>query len=153
MAKVKNPRKGFNYSITFPKHPINSYLAQKVTLPDVEIEQVSHGDTNHDIKTAGRVTVSNLVIEKLITTSGSDTWAFDWLMACQDPKLGGGNIPTVYKETVVVSELAEDGVTVLNTNIYDGVWPTKITGLEFDRQSSDNIVEKVEFSVDTPDRY
>ena len=56
-AKVKNPRKKFLWSITFPKHPINTYLFQTCTLPDVEIDQVAHGDVNRDVKTAGRVTV------------------------------------------------------------------------------------------------
>jgi phage tail-like protein len=152
-AKVKNPRKSFNWSITFPKHPISSYLAQKVTLPDVEVEQVSHGDTNHDIKTAGRVSVGNLTMEKLCTTSGSDTWLHDWLMSCQDIALGGGNIPSVYKETCVVCELAEDGESILNTYLLDGVWPCKVSGNELDRNSSDNIIEKAEFSVDTIDKY
>ena len=52
-AKVKNPRKRFLWSITFPKHPINTYLFQTCTLPDIEIEQVAHGDINRDVKTAG----------------------------------------------------------------------------------------------------
>ena len=69
-AKVRNPRKKFLYSITFAKHPINSYLAQKVNLPDVEVEETTHGDINRDVKTAGRVKVGDLVIEKLCTTSG-----------------------------------------------------------------------------------
>lgn len=153
MAKVKNPRKVFNFSIKFPKHPINSYLCQKVTLPDIEVEQVNHGDVNHDVKTAGRVSISNLIVEKLSTTSGSDTWIHDWLMSCQDIILGGGNVPDTYKETCIVCELAEDGVSVLNTHIYNGVWPCKFTGVELDRNSSENIIEKVEFSVDTGDNY
>lgn len=153
MAKVNNPRKAFQYSISFPKHPINSYLAQKVTLPDIEVEEVTHGDVNRDVKTAGRVSVGSLTIEKLMTTSGSDSWAHDWLMSCQDILLGGGNIPTTYWETVVVNELAEDGVSVLNTWVMGEVWPKKITGLELDRTSSDNSVEKVEFSVGTVDKY
>ena len=36
------------------------------------------------VKTAGRVTVGNLVVEKLLTTAGSDTWLQDWLYSCQD---------------------------------------------------------------------
>ena len=153
MAKVKNPRKVFNFSIKFPKHPINSYLCQKVTLPDIEVEQVNHGDVNHDVKTAGRVSISNLIVEKLSTTSGSDTWIHDWLMSCQDIILGGGNVPDTYKVTCIVCELAEDGVSALNTHIYNGVWPCKFTGTELDRNSSENIIEKVEFSVDTGDNY
>lgn len=153
MAKVNNPRKSFQFSISFPKHPINSYLAQKVTLPDIEVEEVTHGDANRDVKTAGRVSVGDLTIEKLLTTSGSDTWAHDWLMSCQDILLGGGNIPTSYWETMVVNELAEDGVSVLDTWVLTEVWPKKITGLELDRTSSDNTVEKVDFSVGTVDKY
>ena len=152
MAKVKNPRKNFLFSIQFPKHPINTYLCQKVTLPDVEVEQVTHGDINRDVKTAGRVSIGNLVMEKLMTTAGSDTWVFDWLMSCQDILLGGGLPPSYYWETVVVSELAEDGATVLNTHIYDEVWPCKISGLDFDRTSSENTIEKVEFSVGTVEK-
>lgn len=152
MAKVKNPRKNFLFSIQFPKHPINTYLCQKVTLPDVEVEQVTHGDINRDVKTAGRVSIGNLVLEKLMTTAGSDTWVFDWLMSCQDILLGGGLPPSYYWETVVVSELAEDGATVLNTHIYDEVWPCKISGLDFDRTSSENTIEKVEFSVGTVEK-
>lgn len=152
MAKVKNPRKNFLFSIQFPKHPINTYLCQKVTLPDIEIEQVTHGDVNRDVKTAGRVSVSNLVLEKLITTAGSDTWLHDWLMSCQDILLGGGLPPSYYWETVVVSELAEDGTTVLNQHIMTEVWPCKITGLDLDRTSSENTIEKAEFSVGTIDK-
>ena len=148
-AKVKTPRKNFLFSIQFPKHPINSYLCQKVTLPDIDIEQVTHGDINRDVKTAGRISIGNLVMEKLMTTAGSDTWVHDWLMSCQDILLGGGLPPSAYWETVVVSELAEDGTSVLNKWLLDEVWPCKISGLELDRTSSENTVEKVEVSVGT----
>jgi len=153
MAQIKNPRKEFQFSIAFPKHPINTYLAQKVTLPDIEVEKVTHGDINRDVKTAGRVTVGDLIIEKLMTTSGSDTWAHDWLAACQDMLLGGGNVPSEYWETMVVNELAEDGTTVLNTHIYNEVWPCKINGLELDRTSSNNTIEHIEFAVGTAEKY
>ena len=36
-AKVKNPRKKFLWSISFPKHPINTYLFQTCQLPDIEM--------------------------------------------------------------------------------------------------------------------
>lgn len=151
-AKVSNPRKTFLFSITFAKHPINSYLAQKVTLPDYEVESVAHGDINRDVKTAGRVTIGDLIIEKLCTTSGSDTWAWDWISACQDIIAGGGLVPSEYWETMTVNELAEDGVSVLNTWVLDEVWPKKINGFELDRMSSDNTIEHIEFSVGTCDK-
>lgn len=152
-AKVKNPRKVFLFSLTFPKHPINTYLFQKCTLPDVEIEQVAHGDINRDVKTAGRVTIGNLIVEKLSTTSGSDTWLHDWLYSCQDHIVGGGLTPSEYWETVIVNELAEDGVSVINTHLFEEVWPCKVNGVELDRMSSDNTIESIEFSVGTADKY
>lgn len=152
-AKVKNPRKVFLWSITFPKHPIDTYLFQKCILPDIEIEQVSHGDINRDVKTAGRVSVTNLTVEKLMTTSGSDTWLHDWLFACQDMIQGGGLVPSEYWETAVVNELAEDGVSVLNVHMFEEMWPCKVNGFTLDRMSSDNTIESIEFSIGTYDKY
>ena len=83
-AKVKNPRKSFMWSITFVKHPVNPYLFQKITIPEVTVEQVEHADINRDVKTAGRIKIGNLTAEKLETTSGSDTWISDWISSCQD---------------------------------------------------------------------
>lgn len=152
-AKIKNPRKKFLWSINFVKHPINPYLCQKCTLPDVSIDQVNHGDVNRDVKTAGRVSIGNLIVEKLLTTAGSDTWVWDWLFSCQDHIIGGGLVPSDYWETIAVNELAEDGKTVLNTHVYTEVWPTKIDGIELDRMASENTIEKIEFSVGTVDKY
>lgn len=148
-AKVKNPRKKFLWQIIFVKHPINAFLFQKVGIPEISIEQVSHGDVNYDVKTGGRVSVGNLTVSKLETTSGSDTWLWDWLMSVQDMLLGGGLTPSGYKETVLINELAEDGVSILNSWTCTGVWPCKVNGQDLDRMSSDNTLEELEFSVDT----
>ena len=148
-AKVKNPRKQFLWSIKFIERPINAYLFQKVEVPEVTVEQVSHGDINRDVKTGGRVSVGNMTAEKLETTSGSDTWLWDWLSSVQDQILGGGLTPNEYWEKVLVEELAEDGVSVINQWILTEVWPTKLNGQTLDRMSSDNTIESIEFSVGT----
>lgn len=148
-AKVKNPRKKFLWQITFVKHPLNPYLFQEVSIPELEIEQVSHGDINRDVKTGGRITVGNLVCRKLESTSGSDTWLWDWLMSVQDLILGGGLTPSEYWETVRVDELAEDGVSILNSWICEEVWPSKVNSQDLDRMSSDNTLEEIEFAVGT----
>lgn len=148
-AKVKNPRKGFLFQITFVNHPINSYLFQEVNLPEVSVEQVEHGDINRSVKTGGRVTVGNMTARKLMTTSGSDTWLWDWLNSVQDQILGGGLTPSEYWEVVRVDELAEDGVSILNSHICEEVWPSKLNGMPLNRMSSDNSIEEIEFSVGT----
>lgn len=151
-AKVKNPRKVFLWQIVFVKHPINPYLFQSVDLPEVTIEQTSHGDINREVKTAGRVLTGNATARKLETTSGSDTWLWDWLKSCQDDILGGGLTPPEYWETVIVNELAEDGVSILNSWTWNEVWPTRVNGKTLDRMSSDNTIDEIEFSVGTCDK-
>lgn len=148
-AKVKNPRKKFLWQIIFAEHPVNSYLFQNVTLPEITIEEVAHGDINRDVKTGGRVTIGTMTAQKLETTSGSDTWLWDWMMSVQDHQLGGGLTPPEYWCTAVVNELAEDGVSVLNSWTLSEVWPTRLNGQELDRMSSDNSIEEIEFSVGT----
>jgi hypothetical protein len=151
-AQVKNPRKKFLWSIKFVKHPLNPYLFQNVQLPEITVEQVTHGDINRDVKTAGRVSIGNLSAQKLMTTDGSDTWLWDWINACQDHILGGGLTPSQYWETAIVSELAEDGKSVLNSWYVDEIWPTRVNGLELSRVDSENSIEDIEFSVGTIDK-
>ena len=151
-AKIKNPRKTFLFQIIFTKHPINAYLFQKATIPEVSVEEVEHGDVNRSVKTAGRVSVGTLTVSKLETTSGSDTWLWDWLMSVQDMLLGGGLTPSQYWEAVQINELAEDGVSILNSWICEEVWPTRLNGQDLDRMSSDNTIEEIEFSVGTVEK-
>lgn len=148
MANFANPRKRYNWSITITPDPINSFMFQKVTLPDADIEAIAHGDSNHDIKTAGRVSYGNIVAEKLQPSNAGDTYMWSWFDTCQSSIIGGGAPPNVYKKVITLVEFAEDGVTVLNTWNAEGVWPQRIPGAEKDRNSSDNTIETVEFSVD-----
>lgn len=148
MAKFANPRKRFNFSITITPDPINPFLFQKVALPDIEIEPVAHGDTNHDIKTPGRVSYGNIVCEKLLPSNVGDSYMWSWLDACQSSVIGGGSPPAAIKKVLTIEEFAEDGSTILNTWIATGAWPCRIPGSELDRNSSDNTIENVEFCID-----
>lgn len=148
MANVSNPRKQFNFTVQIAPSPINPFLAQKVTIPEISVDVAAHGDTNHDINTGGRVKYGKVQIEKISTTSGADNYFFDWLYSVQDPIIGGGQVPDQYKRVVTISELAEDGVSILNTWVCIGAFPNKINGTELNRLSSDNTIESVELTVD-----
>lgn len=152
MANIQNPRKEFNFSIQIVGEPINPFLVQDVTVSDSSISQVKHGDTNYDVKTAGRVEVGETELEKLMTTSGADNYMWAWHVSCQDAILGGGLTPNMYKRSVIVNELAEDGTSVINSWILSGVWPSKINGQKFTRKGTDNSIEKVTLSVDRMDK-
>lgn len=152
MAHIKNPRKVFNFSLQFAPDIFDPWLAQKVTLPDVDIDVVEHGDANYSIKTGGRVNYGTCTIEKLMTTGGADNWFWDWINAVQDSVVGGGLTPSLYKKMLTVTELAEDGATPINSWVLEGVWPSKINGLPLDRLSSDNSIETIELQCDRMDK-
>lgn len=152
MAQIKNPRKGFNFSILIAPLPINPFLVQQVKVGEIEIEAVLHGDTNHDIKTGGRVNFPTLTLSKLMTTSGADNFMWDWAMSVADATIGGGLVPDLYKRTIVITELAEDGTSILNTWVMTGCWPQKINGLELNRMASDNTIESMEFCIDNMEK-
>lgn len=146
MAQIANPRKQFQFSIQTPG--LNPFLAQEVTSPDFEIEVVEHGDTNFKVKTGGIHTFGNITIGKISTALGSDNWVWDWIREVQDVMLGGGLIPQLYKRTVEIQFLSNDGVTIIDTLKCYGCWPCKINGIELKRLQSDNVMETIELCVD-----
>ena len=148
MAQIENPRKQFAFTIAIAPITFNPWLAQKVTIPETSVDVAEHGDSNHDIKTGGRRKVTNIMIEKLMTTDGPDNYFLDWLSSVQDFISGGGLPPQQYKRVLTSTELAEDNATAINTWICTGVFPIKVNGQELNRQGSDNSIESVELSVD-----
>ena len=148
MAIVSNPRKVFNFSLSFPTMPIDPFLFQVCDLPDREIEVVEHGDTDYDVKTGGRQKVGNVTLEKLLRTINSteSIYFWTWMDMVQNPFIGGGQTPLNYYRSAIVEEFAEDGMTVVNRwELYD-TWPHKINGQNQKRQSSDNTIEKIELA-------
>lgn len=151
MAKVTNPRKGFNFVISFPGYPFEPILAQKVTTPDIDIEQTEHSEGIYSVKTGGRIKIGNVNIDKIARTTESDSFFTSWAQQVADPVVNGGILPDAYKRSCVIDEVAENGVTVIDRHVYLGVWPTKLNGKELNRMSSDNTVQSVELSVDLPE--
>ena len=149
MARIKNPRKTFRFSITVisPFGQLEAFLVQDIQHPDVDVEPVSHGDVNYDVKTPGRVMVGNATLNKIMKTDGPDNFFHDWRMACQLEGVGGF-VPDAVKKDIIVAELGEGGDTIINTHRWVGCWPTKITGQSNSRTESENTIESVELSVD-----
>jgi hypothetical protein len=146
MANIANPRKQFNFSIF--ALGLEPFLAQKVTIPEESIDVVEHGDTNYDVKTGGRKKIGALTIEKIMAGTGADNWVETWMSTIQNEFLGGGFLPSVYKQTLVIYEFATDGVVVINKTTCYGCWPSKRNGIELNRRGSDNTLQSIEFQVD-----
>lgn len=148
-----NPRKQFQFKVTFVNFAnIAPFHVQKLTQPDMDVEQVEHGEGNTVIKTAGMVKTGNLKIERIIEANDPSNAKeiFTWLKNCQNARTQTGSIPDVYKGPIEVKELNNAG-QVVNVWYYTGCWPTKINGKDWSRTSSDNSLESVEFSVDYVD--
>lgn len=150
MANIPNPRKKFQFGIIIigPTGPLNPFLAQEVDLPDIGFEIDTHGDTNYDVKTAGKVTVDKLMIKKISPTNQPDPWVWTWVDIIMNSYTGGGALPSIYKRSVIVNEFAIDGITVVNSHTLDGVWPSKVNGKQLRRTESGNLLEEMEFEVD-----
>ncbi len=146
MAKIANPRKVFNFRIEIAG--FDQFLAQTVEIPEIELEVTEHGDTNHSIKTAGRIKIGDITMEKLKPTLLPDNMFWTWLHAAQNILLGGGLLPINYKQIIIIKEMDTTGLIALNRWLCEGVFPKKISQNKLDRMSSDNVLETVVFSVD-----
>lgn len=146
MPAIANPLKSFNFAIEIAG--LNQFAAQEVKLPAPELESVEHGGSNSMVKTAGMSKTGDMEIKQLRALDGSDSWAWAWIRQAQNPVTGTGNIPSVYKKTCVVRELAPDGITTVHAYLCTGVWVKKIDPEAFKRTGSENMMQNVTLSVD-----
>lgn len=146
MAKVNNPVKSFQFNILIPG--INPFTCQKVKSPDIEFDVAEHGDTNFLVKTAGIQKISSVIVEKIQDAIGVDIAIKAWQLTIGNTKTGGGLPPVAYKKNIVIQQLGQDGFSVIRTWICEGAWPQKRNGIDFDRKSSENTMESIEFQTD-----
>jgi phage tail-like protein len=138
--------KQFQYLLRIDGIP--AFSIQKLTTPDVEVEETLHSVGVYDEKTAGRIKVGDLVCERVMVYGDpQENLAWQWFMTVQNYE-GGGLLPNVYRRQGELLYLAPDLVTILHTYELGNIWPKKIAGQELDRASSDNIMEEITFSVD-----
>lgn len=146
MAQVAAPRKTFNFDVEIDG--ILSAQVQKVGHPEIEIEEVTHGDANYDVKTGGRIKYTKGTLEKLRPADQPDLIWWVWLSSVQNPDIGGGQLPTLYKQLLVIKEKAPDNITVVSRWAWIGAWPSKLSRSDNDRNVSENMIETVEISMD-----
>ena len=150
---IVNPRKKFNFRVNILPLPIiPTFSVQQITLGESAIDITEHGFGNTVIKTGGLVKIGNLTMERIMEASSGDIasslWA--WHLMVQDPAKQIGGSPLDYKRILQIDELATGmgDLVALNTWYAIGAWPATINGREFDRTSSDNLVDSIEFSID-----
>lgn len=145
-AKINNPRKEFQFTVIIPG--LNPFLCQKAKLPDIDFDITEHGDTNFLVKTAGIKKIGKFSLDKISPADATDEFIYDWMDQIQDTTSGGGQLPSQYKQHILVEQYSNDGITVLKTWELSGAFPCKLNGIAFDRKSSENTVEAIEFDCD-----
>ena len=127
---------------------VDQILIQDVKFPDVEIGKVEHGATNYNVKTAGGVTVGDAELQKIKAAPEGDSWAWEWATSAQDAFAGGG-LTEDFKRDVIFKEMAPDGVTTINSWLWEGCWVMKISTSNYKRGAQDeNVLETLTLSVD-----
>lgn len=149
MAQLENPAKEFQFGLILPG--LAPQLVQKVTTPDIDFEKAEHGDAGFKVKTAGLINIGTLKLSKLKPSDALDTYIYNWAKLIRNTKTGGGAPPSIYKRKGLIEQYGDDGITVIHTWVISGVWPEKINGVSYDKLSSNNTVEEIEFSVDEVD--
>lgn len=146
MPILGQPLKSFNFSIEVDG--LNALSAQEVKLPPLEYAVVEHGGTNYMGKTAGMMKTGEIEIKQLSAIDGSDNWAWVWMQLMSNPFTGGGQTPAEYRKTVMIRELAADGVTTLHLYMCINCWPSKIDPEAYKRTGSENIIKTITLTCD-----
>lgn len=149
MAQIENPRKQFQFTVIVAG--LNPFLCQEVKSPDTEFDTAEHGDAGFLVKTAGIKKFGKLTISKICPADDVDTFFYDWQKDILSTNQGGGLLPSEYKQSIMIEEYSSDGVTVLERKTYEGCWPDKVNGKDFNRKGSENTIQMIEFNLDQGD--
>jgi hypothetical protein len=140
-AKVQNTAKKFNFRVEIDG--IDQFLMQEFELPEESYDIVKHGDTNFDVKTAGRRIIGDGTFKNIISLNTSQDVIKDRMDA-----IGAGVLPSTYKEDMIVSQLLPDGVTAVKTWVLKGAFFFNLKVDAFSRTSSDNQIINGKISAD-----
>ena len=145
MSLIGKVVKSFNFVLEIDGAP--KFSMQKVTLPEIEIEETLHSAGSYEEKTPGRLKVSDLVCEKFMAYGDpTENWAWEWLLQVQNYELGN-LVPANTAKNARLIAYQDDALTIAKIYELGKIWPKKIATGDFDKTSSDNVMETVTFSV------
>ena len=140
MSSIADTRKAFRFAVDI--NGINQLSVQKITGLSAEVEAVAHGESDHDIFTAGRTKYTDVVMESIMPTDVPENTLWNLLQKARVAISGST------KQTVTVRMLDADGITTLETWALRGAWITKVEIGELNRTSSDNLMRTATWKVD-----
>lgn len=112
-----------------------------------KVEQWEGGKLIPD-KSPGRVTVSDVTLERGVADGDSDL--YDWWLDVVRVSANSGLPTPQYKRPVDIIQLDRDQ-TPLKRWLLNGAWPTKMVVGEWDNEADENVVESMTLTFDTFD--
>lgn len=123
---------------------------QKCSELEAEIAKIeySEGGTLIPNKDAGRISVSDVTLERGATADG-DMW--NWFKQVGNMVANSGLGNAAFKRTMDIVQNDRDG-TELRRWSCTGAWPNKFVAGDWDNEADENVIEKVTIVIDTFDK-
>ena len=136
-----HPAKVFDYSIEIDG--VDELYVQNIEIPELSFEIVEHGAAGNqpNKKTAGKATVGDLVIEKLLPANTPDFTSYDWYAQV----LSGQ--PALYARTGLLKQMNSGSLTPVRIFLFTDAWISKIETTAFNAQNSENMKETMTLSI------
>jgi len=145
MAGFANPIRAYRFRVEIAGK--DQWAIQEVEPPEVGLSVIAHGGGDRDIKTASKKTIGNATLKYLKGLEDKELFGTLWIEQC----LKG--LPSAYKRNIVVKELANDGITTINTQVWVGCFPVRKQRNTHNRLADENVIEELELSVDEVIEY
>lgn len=141
-----NPRKLFRWSVETPG--LQSAYAQKCKIPKIVVKSAKHGNGPFDENTASRIELGMVELETLKPDTSSAAWWKDWFALVINLGTGSMSEPSIYKRTLIITEFAADGLTIVDIWELSGCYPAEIELTDLDKLADGNAIDKVKLMCD-----
>lgn len=152
MAVKGTPRKFHKkFSFVVEIEGIASAAFTKCSALEAEIAKVEQWEGGSLIpdKSPGRVTVSDVTLERGVADGDSDL--YNWWLEVVRMSANQGLVTPDYKRPVEIIQLDRDG-SVIKRWALDQCWPTKMVVGEWDNDADENVIEMLTITLDTFDK-
>jgi len=158
MAVIGTPRvfqKKFSFIVEI--EGFTSAAFTKMSAIEAEIAKVEQwqGGTLISDKSPGRVTTSDVTLERGVSSRNFDMWNW-WLDVVRmsagvgDGGSGLGLVDPFYKRQVELIQLDRSGAELRSWTL-EGAWPTKMVVGDWDNEADENVIEMLTLTFDTFD--
>ena len=152
MAVKGQPRRFHKkFAFTIEIEGVESANFTKSSALEAEIAKVLQWEGGKLIpdKSPGRVTVSDVTLERGVAQGDSDL--YNWWLDVVKMSANTGKVDGEFQREVEIIQKDRDGV-VLKRWILDNCWPTKMVVGEWDNDADENVIEMVTLTLDTFDK-